>query len=148
MGACRSQVVSIMYFIRRLLSRCFLFVEKRLKGNKIFRDVSNPEDKDLVGTLTGYSVTGYQIRIYCSRQRLQKVHARWYIPTTNIDLYHVYSVVSQDAPQSLKDACALEVRIPSPVPEFLSTEFQKDAAIECYLDLLIQRMKPEDQFNS
>lgn len=137
-----------MYFIRRLLSRCFLFVEKRLKGNKTFRDVSIPEDRDLVGTLTGYSVTGYQIRIFCSKQRLEKIHARWYIPTTSIDLYHVYCVVSQDAPQSLRDACALEIRIPSPLPEFLSTEFHKDAVIECYLDLLIQRMQPEDRFNS
>lgn len=137
-----------MYFIRRWLSRCFLFVEKRFKGNKTFRDVTIPEDRDLLGTLTGYSVTGYKITIYCSKMRIEKKHSRWYIPITNIDLYHLYSVVSPDAPQALKDACALELRIPAPLPEFLSTEFQKDAAIECYLDLLIQRMPADERFNS
>lgn len=137
-----------MHFIRRFLSRCFLFVEKRIKGNKQFKEISAPEDQDLVGTLTGYSVTGYQIQIYCNKVRYRKKYSRWYVPPSNIDLYHVYSVVSNDAPASLKAACALEITIPPPHPEFLNTDFQKDAAIEWYLDLLIQRMQPEDRFNS
>jgi hypothetical protein len=136
-----------MHFIRRVLSRCFLFVEKRLKGNKSFTDITIPEDRDLVGWLEGYSVTGYRIKIFCSKVRYRKQYSRWYVPTSNIDLYHVYSVVSHDAPTALREACALEITIPPPHPEFLNTEFQKDAAIEWYLDLLIQRMPVEDRFN-
>lgn len=136
-----------MHFIRRILSRCFLFVEKRLKGNKSFVEITVPEDRDLVGWLEGYSVTGYQIKIFCSKVRYRKQYTRWYVPTSNIDLYHVYSVVSHDAPPALKAACALEITIPPPHPEFFNTEYQKDAAIEWYLDLLIQRMPVEDRFN-
>ncbi|MDR3392286.1 MAG: hypothetical protein P4L77_11190 [Sulfuriferula sp.] len=137
-----------MSFIRRFLSRCFLFVERRLKGNKSVKNISLPEDQDFVGVLTGYSVTGYEIKIYCSKVRYRKKYSRWYVPPSNIDLYHVYSTVSADAPDSLKAACALEITIPPPHPDFLNFEFQKDAAIEWYLDLLIQRMSPGDRFNS
>jgi len=136
-----------MHFIRRILSRCFLFVEKRLKGNKSFTNITIPEDHDLVGWLEGYSVTGYRIKIFCSKVRYRKQYSRWYVPASNIDLYHVYSVVSPDAPAALKQACSLEITIPPPHPEFLNTEFQKDAAIEWYLDLLIQRIPNEDRFN-
>ena len=136
-----------MPFIRRFLSRCFLFVEK-LKGNKSVKDVSTIDTEDLAATLVGYSVSGYEIRIYCHRMRYRKQYSRWFVPASNIDLYNVYCIVSNDAPASLKEACALQITIPSPHPDFLSDAYQKEAAIEWYLDLLIERMRPEDRFNS
>lgn len=136
-----------MIFIRRFLSRCFLFVEK-LKGSKSVKDVSVPSPEDFSATLVGYSVSGWEIRIHCVRKQYQKQYSRWFVPTSSIDLYHVYSVVGSGAPASLREACSLEITIPPPHPDFLSDAYQKDAAIEWYLDLLIQRMRPEDRFNS
>jgi hypothetical protein len=123
-------------------------VEKQFKGNMSFTDITIPEDRDLVGWLEGHSVTGYRIKIFCSKVRYRKQYSRWYVPSTEIDLYHVYSVVSDDAPEPLKEACSLEIIVPPPHREFISAEFQKDTAIEWYLDLLIQRIARRDCFNA
>lgn len=136
-----------MSFIRRLLSKYFLYLENRFKGTRTLRTATKPHDMDLLGTLIGYSVTGYEIKIFCNKIRYHQKYSRWYVPSTNIDLYRVYSTTSQDAPDSLKKACSLEITIPPPRDTFFSDEFQKDAAIEWYLDLLTERMSPEDRFN-
>lgn len=136
-----------MSFIRRLLLSFLLHLARRFKGTQTINTITKPADLDLIGTLTGYSVTGWEIKIYCSKIRYQKQYSRWYVPSTSIDLYRVYSVVSQDAPESLKKACNLDITIPPPRDTFFSDEFQKDAAIEWYLDLLTERMSPEDRFN-
>jgi hypothetical protein len=136
-----------MQFIRRLLSGCFLILERWFKGHHLIRNITLPEHRDLVGTLTGYSVTGFRITVYCERIVYQKRYTRWYVPHDEITLFRVYSNVSIDAPASLREACSLEITIPPPHPEFISDSYQKEAAIEWYLDLLIHRMRPEDRFN-
>jgi hypothetical protein len=134
-----------MTLIRRFLSRCFLLVEK-LKGSRSIKETTEYEDP-ILGTLVGYSVSGYQIQVFCRKKSYRKKYARWFVPPTDLVMYHVYSIISHDAPESLKKACALEITIPRPRPEFLDDEYQKDAAIEWYLDLLIQKMSPADRFN-
>ena len=57
--------------------------------------------------------------------------------------FRVFSVVSHDAPASLKTACELEVDIPAMVPSFVSNELQKETAIQAYLDILIEKIRIE-----
>lgn len=132
-----------MTYIESFLRRGFLFVEK-LKGTKSINETTVFEDPHL-GTLVSHSITGYRVQIFCKKRIYRKRYSRWFIPPTDLVMYDIYSVVSCDAPESLKKACTLEITIPRPRPFFFDESAQRNAAIEWYLDLLIQRVSPSDR---
>lgn len=57
--------------------------------------------------------------------------------------YRVFSVVSQDAPDSLKKACELDIDIPALLPHAVSDHGHRQAAVNAYLDILIERLGQE-----
>jgi hypothetical protein len=122
-------------------------VLERMKGRKVVRLVSSPRDR-FSAHLIGYSTSGYQIQIFCEKKMFQKEYSRWYIRSKNHDIYRVYAVVSPDAPETLRKACELDISFPPLYPEFFSDSFQKDAAVEAYLDSLISVLDPQDRFNA
>jgi hypothetical protein len=134
-----------MYFIRHILSRCFLVVEK-LKGSKSITQhplLTRPD----VDSLTGFSIHGFEIQIFCDDICYEKQYTKWLFGR-RYKLFRLYSHVSARAPEALKRACVLEITIPPPYPSFVLDDYQKEAAIEWYLDLLIRCIQEESSCHS
>jgi hypothetical protein len=124
--------------IQRWVDAFFSLVE-RLKGEKTVREMHSPGD--YLVHLTGYSVSGYEIRLYCQKKIYIREYWRWFIPNEYYVTFRVFSVVSNDAPSTLKNACELELDLPAMMPKFLSHEVQKECAIQAYLDILIAKIR-------
>jgi hypothetical protein len=133
-----------MNIVKSLLGSLFLFLE-RIKGTKTVLEIKNP--KNALGHLAAYHVSGFEINIYCQLKHYHRAYDRWYAPNTDIWAYHIFSVVSKDAPESIRQACELDIDLPSQFPSFVDVEHQKDEAIRAYLDLLISRFGDEFQSN-
>lgn len=114
---------------------------ERLKGTKTVREVKHPDNA--LGHLTGYSVAGYSLDVYCQRKHYRRSYDKWFVPNQDHMAYRVFSVVSQDAPDSLKKACELDIDIPALLPHAVSDHGHRQAAVNAYLDILIERLGQE-----
>lgn len=127
-----------MAWIQSCIDAAFSWLE-RLKGTSIVRRYYRVGD--LCEELTGYAIANYEIRLYCQQMRYVREYLRWIFPRQSYSTFRVFSRVTQDAPGSLKRACELEIDLPRMVPRFLSEAKQKEAAIQAYLDILLQTLR-------
>lgn len=127
-----------MALLKGLLSAFFLYLE-RLKGRKTVYEVRLP--KNALGHLTGFAVYGYEVSIYCQKKQYKRSYENRFIPDKYMSVYHVFSVVSNDAPERLREACELEADIPCQLSSFVDDEGQKQAAVLAYLDLLAHKLE-------
>jgi hypothetical protein len=123
-----------------------LLLWESLKGTKTVREVKHPSNT--LGQLVGYSVAGYKLEIYCQRKHYRRSYDKWFIPNKDHMAYRVFSVVSQDAPDSLKKACELDIDIPALLPLAIDDHGHRQAAVNAYLDILIARLGEEVFRNS
>lgn len=126
-----------MALFKSLLNAFFLYLEK-LKGRKTVYEVKLP--KHALGHLAGFAVAGFEVRIYCQKKQYKRSYDNRFIPDKYMAVYSVFSVVSNDAPERLRQACELVADIPCQLSSFVSDEGQKDAAIQAYLDLLVHKL--------
>lgn len=124
--------------LKKPLGVLFLFHEG-LKGEKTVYEVKLP--KNALGHLVGFAVSGYEVRIYCQKKQYERKYKNWFVPDKRMVLYRVFSVVTNDAPERLKEACELDIDIPCQLSSFVDDEGQKDAAILAYLDILAHRLE-------
>lgn len=127
-----------MQLIKSFIS-FFLIMIERLKGKKIVIDVSIPNN--VVGHLIGYSIHGYEMQIFCKKKHYRRKYDKWFIPNDDHAAYEVFSIVSNDAPDSLKKACKLELVIPRLLAEPVSESMQRQAVVDAYLDILAQTIQ-------
>jgi len=120
------------------LFNSFLLLLERIKGNTTVVEIKTP--KNLVGHLTGYSIHGYEIQIFCQKRHYRRSYDKWYIPNDNHVAYRVFSIVTNDAPNKLKKACELDIVIPELMSENIDERRQRQAAIDAYLDILAQSL--------
>jgi len=113
---------------------------QRLKGHYSVEEIKHP--RNALGSLTGYSLSGYTIEIFCQRRHYRRYYDNWFVPNKDHIAYHVFSVVSSDAPTVLKQACELDLDIPALLPSFVPDEGQREEVVHAYLDLLIHRLGP------
>lgn len=127
-----------MTAVQNVLDALFLLF-KGLKGKSSVREEYRPPD--LMAFLTGYSISGYEVRLYCQKKYYIREYWRWFVPNEHFATYRVFSAVTNDAPTSLKHACEFEVELPPMAPSFLSLNLQRKAAVQAYLDIVIERMR-------
>jgi len=126
-----------MAIFNRLLSLFVVFLE-RIKGGQTFvRIDAGGQD---ISHLVGQSFADYEIHIYCQRKQYCRVYHRWSALNRHFVIYHVFSVVSANAPGDIIQACKLEIDIPAQLPLFVDDSLQRISAISAYLDLVIARM--------
>jgi hypothetical protein len=111
---------------------------ERIKGVAFFEEIVTPPA--LTEHLTGYSVSGYELRLYCQRKKYRRTYLRWSWLNRTYSAFRVYSITSNDAPPCLREACELDIYFPAFAPSFLSENLQKELAIQAYLDILIERL--------
>jgi hypothetical protein len=126
-----------MLTLKRMLSKLVVWFEK-LKGHTTVHEVKLP--KNALGHLVGFAITGYEVRIYCQKKQYKRKYENWFIPDKNMVVYRVFSVVTNDAPERLKEACELDVDIPCQLSTVVDDDGQRDAAILAYLDLLAAKL--------
>ncbi len=126
-----------MTLFTSMLSDLLLYIEK-LKGKKTVYEVMLP--KNALGHLVGYAVSGYEVRIYCQKKQYKRMYDSRLIPDKDTVVYRVFSVVSNDAPEDLREACELDTDIPCQLSPLIDDEGQKEAAVQAYLDLLAARL--------
>lgn len=114
------------------------FIIEKIKGSTIVTEISTP--KNLVAHLTGYSIFGYEIQIFCQKRHYRRSYDKWYVPNANHVAYSVFSIVSNEAPVTLKKACELDIVIPQLMGENIDEKRQKQAAVDAYLDILAQTL--------
>jgi hypothetical protein len=120
--------------------RCVL---EQLKGRKRVTE-RIVLSKRFTTQLTGQSLTGYEITIYCQKRHYHLQYEDWFIPNRNLYMYEVYGLVSNDAPEVLKAACQDHVCIPELLPNVVPEDCQEKEAIQAFLDIVINRMGVHD----
>lgn len=116
-----------------------LLLFERCRGPKTVYEIKRIDNE--LGSLKGFSLRGYEVAIYCQRKEYHIVYQRWYIPNRTRMTYNVFSVVSADAPISLKKACELDVDLPSLINNWHFDNEIRRAQVHAYLDLLEKRMR-------
>ena len=122
----------------RFASRFYSLVEK-VKGRSTLNYI--PTQKNLVEDLTAYSIAEYEIRIFCHQERFRRKYDHWYIPSEIMISYRVYGVVTNNAPDNLRDVCEFDVRVGIEHSKFIWDYDSKQIAIKTYLDVLIERLE-------
>jgi hypothetical protein len=95
-----------------------------------------------VASLTAYSVFGYDVTIQCHATYFKRVFKRFYIPNRRMAVYSINTVVPPNAPCSLQQvAGSFSANVPRECAFFLREVYQKQRAIEAYLDLLLAQVE-------
>lgn len=125
----------MFWLIRVIGSYLYLWFEG-IKGEGLFAEM--PVIRD-TSSLTAFSLDGYDITVHANRRDYHYRFVRRMVPRRHYSLFTVFSVVSIDAPDYLKEVCSFQVVLPPLHPWFVSERVQREAVIRAYLDLLIAR---------
>jgi hypothetical protein len=118
-----------------------LLAFERIRGPRWVTEIQEPDQA--LGCLKGFTVNGYEIAIYCHRKSYRVRYKHWYIPDRRMFTYNVFSVVSNDAPATLRKACELDVELPALVSVRSFSSEIRQAQVMAYLDLLDQRLSSQ-----
>lgn len=136
----------IVRFLKSFMVRVRLALEI-LKGVATVQEVER--SGELIGTLTGYTTSGFSISIKCEKKTFYRKTTGFIQSHSEHNVYFVYSEVSDDAPASLKEACNFMSPIPQLLHESLSDLEHGKASINAFLDMLVKRMeRAGHQFNA
>ena len=94
-----------------------------------------------VSSLTAYSVHGHEVTIHCHATYFKREYSRWWMPPRRMAVYSISAIVPPDAPVRLREAAGdFTANIPRACTVFTDEVYQKQRAVEAYLDLLLAKM--------
>lgn len=134
-----SDVPRTGFTISDILTMSFGSVIEIIRGPFTLTEI-NSENSD-IESMIGHSIDGYTIKIYCQERNYLCKYRNWYILDRVKTVYHVFTEVSIDAPESLKVFCQRKRDFPKLLNGLMPSASQKEAAIRAYLDLIIQHFK-------
>lgn len=127
-----------MYYLKLTLKLIAGIIEM-IRGPRSLREITEPRTQ--LESLVGYSIEGYVTTIHCQERKYLCHYHRWPWFNKVVSTYFVFSTVTGSAPGSLVDACSMERSFPALLFSGSSNIRQKEAAIEAYIDLLIENLK-------
>jgi hypothetical protein len=115
---------------------------------RLFRSVTGPsrvildrEVENHVASLTVHSLHGYDITINCQATYYKRLFQRKYMFARKMAVYEISTIVPPDAPPRLQDTARdFVVTIPRECLYWRGESYQKQRAIEAYLDLLLAKL--------
>lgn len=132
-------------FLKNALRRAHLVLEV-LKGVATVREVERSGEE--VCRITGSTISGFDLTFRCDKKTFYRTSEGFLKTQTEHNTYYVTCEVDDQAPEDLKNVCkAMEV-FPPLLPNSLSDFCQGEAAINAYLDLILQRFPPHHQLNA
>lgn len=124
--------------LRRFLTLCILFLEG-LKGKKYVTSVPSVRGGNI--SVRAISIDGkYEVEIFVQKSEFHQNYDRWFVASKKHTTYYVYSLVSNDAPTHLKEACQFQTTFPAFLPSMADEEAQQHYVLRAYVDILMQRM--------
>lgn len=125
-----------MFGLIRVIGSYLYLWYVRIKGENLFSEVPTIRD---TSSLTAFSLDGYDITIHANRRDYERRYVHQVVASKRHSLYTVFSVVSNNAPDYLKEVCSFQVTLPPLLPWFVTERAQREAVIHAYVDLLIAR---------
>lgn len=119
----------------------FFYWLEGLKGSVTVR--YRVDGAPLTGKITGVFIAGYNLTIYCRRKVFVFHYSNWWVYRRKIVHYQVYSVITPDAPEELRKACEIRMSIPARFHWRVGNHVQQKAAVNAYLDILIESLEPQ-----
>jgi hypothetical protein len=101
-------------------------------------------DQDVVNhvaSLTVHSVHGCQVTLNCQATYYKRIFQRLWVPTRRMAVYRISAIVTADAPQLLRDVAGEFAATFPRECHWLGEQYQKQRAIEAYLDLLVAKLE-------
>jgi hypothetical protein len=94
-----------------------------------------------IASLTVHSVHGYEVTLNCEATYFKRLFDRWYVPSRKMAVYRISAIVPPNSPQRLKEAALdFTATFPRECMYWLGEVYQKQRAIEAYLDLLLAKL--------
>lgn len=135
----------MMAFLKRALRRVHLVIEI-LKGVATVREVERSGEE--VCSITGSTISGFDLTFRCDKKTYYRTSEGFLKTQTEHCTYFVTCEVDENAPDDLKEACLSMEAFPPLLPSSLSDYCQGEAAINAYLDLILQRFPTHHRLNA
>lgn len=129
-----------MTWIQRWIDRAYLGWEHLLGASTVS---CRNHSSNLGAQLIGYSVAGYEIRVYCQPRHYVREYLWWRWLRGRYCTFRVFGRVTADAPENLQKACELDLTVPKLRPRFVSEDLQRQAAVKAYLDVLLAKLRED-----
>lgn len=131
-------------FLKKVLRRAHLVIEI-LKGVATVREVERSGEE--VCRITGSTISGFDLTFICEKKTYYRTSEGLLKTQTEHNVYYVTCEVGDEAPEALKLACADMETFPPMLNPALSDYCQGEAAINAYLDLVIERFPADHRLN-
>lgn len=94
-----------------------------------------------VASLTVHTLHGYEVTINCEATYFKRIFKRFYVPDRKMAVYRISLIAPPNAPGRLTNVASdFIVTIPRECLYWLGERYQKQRAIEAYLDLLLAKL--------
>lgn len=110
-----------------------------IKGPRSVIDITEPRAE--IDSLNAHSHDGYVMQLFCHEKILKIVYKRWYIPNSTKTVYQVFCVIKGTAPDDISEAFSKDRSLPLLVSSLSNSKIKKQAAIEAYLDLVLEKLR-------
>ena len=123
----------------RLFAHWLGVVFEKFRGQRQLSEITSHRRQ--IESLMAHSVDGYATTIHCQERRYICSYQNWWIPNRVVRSYYVFATVQGTAPKPLVEACAMDRSFPPLLHSWMPPASQKEAAIEAYIDLLVERLE-------
>lgn len=121
-----------------LLHCCSALYEAYL-GPRSLTEITSPRAN--IEAMAATSIEGFTTTIHCQERQYLCRFERWYVRDHVVCSYFVFATIQGVASPRHIEACSMERSFPKLLHPWIPSASQKEAAIEAYLDLLLDRLQ-------
>jgi len=117
----------------------FASIIEHIRGPSKLSEIAQKRNE--IECLMVYSIQGYTVNIHCQEKQYLQRYKYFFVRDKIKTIYHVFTEVSDNAPDNLKRFCSEDKHFPKLLSFMMPSASQKEAAVNAYLDLIIQKFK-------
>lgn len=129
----------LTYRLMQLPFRLASVFYKWVLGPYSFVDITS--NRSNMETMTITTVDGTTTTIYCVEHRYLCRYKYWYVKNHVVSTYTVSATVFGKASENYIQACSIKHSFPKLLHPWMSSVSQKEAAIEAYMDLMLDYLR-------
>lgn len=132
-------IMNLVYRLVRLMQYLASMIYESWRGPRQLQEITSARAS--IEAMTATSIDGVTTTIHCQERRYRCLYKRWYIRDHTVSTYFVFATVQGAASPTHVEACSMERSFPKLLHTWMPSASQKEAAIEAYLDLLLERLQ-------